>query len=144
MLARLFSRTSVKPVDALNEDTGLTMSQIQVLLEEVQYQDNTTLALLLQAQAMTVPAIASIMGGMMGGGSPDGATKSLEAILNMARNLLEGKDSEETVAEKKMTEKQKKEADALLETHPLFRQFYAERGAESLNDINVMNPISIG
>jgi len=93
---------------------------------------------------MTVPAIASIMGGMMGGGSPDGATKSLEAILNMARTLLEGKDSEETVAEKKMTEKQKKEADELLERHPLFKQFYAERGAESLDEINVMNPISIG
>jgi len=118
--------------DAINYDTGLTISQIEVFLEEFYYQDQVALAGQVQALSMVVPALSGIIGSMMGGGDPNSIRDSLGAMTEFAQTLLE--EGYKQGADTPSNNRKKEEEQALK--HPMFEKHRERnRDAQYLNEL---------
>lgn len=103
--------------EILDWDHGLTYQQLIVLLEEVEYQNNIQLAAMLDKETVSLPALATIIGAMFGGGS--NIADAIESIGEVSRKLKDEQFAQETKEQKRLSDE---ELNRQLE-HPLFAKF---------------------
>lgn len=101
-----------------------------VLCQEIDYQDDISLATQLQAGAMSVTALASVMAMIMGGTSEGvDPMNPVHNMLELVQTLLTGEKSQAQLEAQAMSEREK-ELQAELLDHPMFQKFRAGQRGE--------------